>query len=299
MFTLQQLQYVLALEAEGTFVGAAELCGVTQPTLSMQVQKLESELGITLFDRGRQPIKPTPEGKALLDHARVINDAAGQFQEMVAELIGKIGGRFRLGVIPTIAPYLIPLMVQPFLAKYPEVELTISEHYTADILPMLELGRLDAALIATHEDAPWMDSLHLFDDAFVAYVSPSSELYRKTTLTVQDLEQERLWLLQDGHCLKGQVLQLCRLDRQQDGPQVKYEAGSLDTLQRMVDRYGGATLLPSLAVASMASPQLKRLRYFRDPEPSRPIILASRKNSGRERLKEALVEMIKDIRSAG
>jgi LysR family hydrogen peroxide-inducible transcriptional activator len=215
---------------------------------------------------------------------------------MVAELIGKIGGQFRLGVIPTIAPYLIPSLVQPFLARYPDVQLTLSEHYTADILPMLELGRLDAALIATNEDAHWLETTHLFDDAFIAYVSPSSELYRKTTLNIEDLEHERLWLLQDGHCLKGQVLQLCRVDRQQDGPQVKYEAGSLDTLQRMVDRYGGATLLPALAISTLSSAQLKRIRYFKEPEPTRPIVLASRKNSGRAKLKEALAEMILEIR---
>lgn len=290
MFTYQQLQYALALASEGTFVAAAEFCGVSQPTLSMQIQKLESELGITLFDRSRQPIHPTPEGLLLLEQARNINDATGQFQEVLSQLIGKVGGVFRLGVIPTIAPYMIPKLVKPFLDRYPDVELTISEHYTADILPLIEMGRLDAALIATEETNHWLEFKPLFYDTFVAYVSPSSDLYRKTTITLPDLEHERLWLLQEGHCLRGQVIDLCGLH--QDGPQVKYAAGSLETSQRMVDRYGGVTLLPNIVIPTLSSAQMKRIRYFREPEPKRPIILASRKNSGRNALKDALADMI-------
>lgn len=295
MFTLQQLQYALALEAEGTFVAAAERCGVTQPTLSMQIQKLESELGVVLFDRARSPIKPTPEGAFLLDKARNIQDAAGLFSEALSDLIGKVGGQFRLGVIPTIAPYLVPSLVQPFLAAYPDVELIISEHYTADIMNLIEVGKLDAAIIATNEQAPWLEEIALFDDAFIAYVSPNSDLYRKTTITLKDLENERLWILQDGHCLRSQVLSICQMAKRIDGPQFSYEAGSLDTLMHMVDRYGGVTLLPTIALNMMGSNQQKRVRYFKEPEPTRPIVLISRKNSGRTKLKEALADMVNEV----
>lgn len=292
MFSLQQLQYILALEAEGSFVAAAELCGVTQPTLSMQIQKLEQELGMVLFDRGHQPILPTKEGKMLLERAKAVQDQVQGFMDQITELQGNISGKFRLGVIPTIAPYLVPKLVQPFLDKFPEVELIISEHYTADTLPLLELGKLDAALIATHEGQNWMDEQLVMNDAFVAYVSPNSDLYRKTTLTVTDLEQERLWLLQEGHCMRTQVVSLCQLKSEKRGYKLQYEAGNIDTLMHMVERYGGATLIPSISLPLLNAAQNKRIRYFRDPEPVRPIILASRKSSGRTKLKQGLLDIL-------
>lgn len=274
-------------------MSAAELCGVTQPTLSMQIQKLEQELGMILFDRGHQPIVPTNEGKLLLTQAKAIQDNVQAFLDQITELKGSISGTFKLGVIPTIASYMMPKVLQPFLEQFPEVELIVTEHYTAEILPLLELGKLDAALIATHENLSWMEELKIMDDTFVAYVSPGSPLYKQTTLKLEDLQNERLWLLQEGHCLRSQVLSLCQMPQQEKGPKLKYEAGSLETLQHMVERYGGATLLPGMAVPLLSSAQLKRIRYFRNPEPTRPILLVSRKSSGRTTLKQGLVELLK------
>jgi len=288
---IQQLEYIVAVDNHRHFVQAAEHCNVTQPTLSMMIRKLEEELGIKIFDRTKQPIVPTGIGRQIIDQAKAILREAGRMHELARHFNGDLSGELRIGIIPTIAPYLLPHLVQPFIATYPEISLHVSEMITERIMSELKLGNLDVGIVATVSGESSLQEIPLYKEKFYAYVSRSTDLYNKQYILPGDIEPNELWLLEEGHCFRTQIQRLCELSRNsQFGNSFNYRSGSIETLIRMVDRNGGITILPELAIEELSEERKKHIRHFRYPEPAREVCLVV----NREQVKTRLIEALKN-----
>ena len=267
--TLSQLRYALAVDTFRHFGKAAEHCHVSQPTLSMQLRKLEEELGVMLFDRGSQPVEPTDSGRQILAQARVAVREAERVAEIVNQLRDTIRGDFVLGILPTIAPYLLPLVARPFEEKHPEVRLVIRELRTEEILEELHRGTLDAGLIATDPRQAGIAEQILFEEPFVAYLAENHSHIDVSPLIPNELMAENFWLLNEGHCFRDQVLEACGSKRTRESG-LRFENSTLDTLQKMVEWHGGATLLPALATLYIDDVRAdKHLRSIAQPAPVR------------------------------
>jgi len=293
--TLQQLEYALAIGRTGSFVHAADECFVTQPTLSMQVKKLEEEIGITIFDRSRQPVSVTDAGKLFLDQARVVIREKSRLMEVLSSARGEVAGTFRLGIIPTLAPYLVPLFLTRFTDKYPGVHLEVEEVTTAMITEQLKKETLDAGILATPLDEPQLHEMFLFNEPYVAYLSKKHSLWVKKQLKTEDIDANDVWLLSDGHCMKNQVLQLCKRKKENGtGTSFEFRSGSIETLRRMVETGKGMTILPWLAVPALSPKQQEAVRYFRTPEPVREISIVTHRAQLKKAIVNALAEVIND-----
>ncbi|GAB4031273.1 LysR substrate-binding domain-containing protein [Spirosoma jeollabukense] len=287
---IQQLEYITAVDNFRHFVQAADHCNVTQPTLSMMIKKLEEELGVKIFDRTKQPIIPTPIGRQLIDQGKVILREAGRLNELARHYNGDLSGELKIGVIPTIAPYLLPHFVQAFIQQYPEIRLHISEMITERIVNELKTGNLDVGIVASLSDDPALQEIPLYKERFYAYVSEKTMLYNKQYILPSDIEPNELWLLEEGHCFRTQIQKLCELSRNSTfGSSFNYKSGSIETLMRMVDRNGGITILPELAVAELPEDRQKYIRNFQFPEPTREVCLAV----NREQVKTRLIDVLK------
>ncbi len=286
---LQQLEYVIAVDTHRHFARAAEKVFVTQPTLSMMIRKLEDELGVRIFDRSRQPVEPTPEGRNIIIRARQILADVGALRDMTQELRFEVSGELRLAVIPTLAPYLLPLFLKSFVEKYPSLKTTIRELVTDDIIEGLKDGTLDIGLLATplHDDRLVEHSL--FYEEFYAYIASAEAVSRKKYVLPRDIDPSKLWLLEEGHCLRSQVFNLCELKRKDfTSDRLHYEAGSIETLKNLVDHHNGITILPYLATLDLNKQQKRKIREFAQPRPVREISLVVNKNFHRTRLIDAL-----------
>ena len=294
--TLVQLEYVVALDTYRNFVTAAEKSFVTQPTLSMQIQKLEETLGVKIFDRSKHPVVPTEIGAIIIDQARQILAETAKLNELVSEHKQELVGELRLGVIPTIAPYLLPKILSSFMEKYPKVQLLIWEYTTEQIIQNLKTGLLDCGLLSTPLEDNKLFEVPLFYETFVAYISQSSSLVKKRSITADDLDFEELWLLNEGHCMRNQILNICQQKKRYQGEkQFEYNTGSVETLKRMVDLNYGATILPELSIADFTSEQLKSVRHFKHPEPVREISLVTHRNHLKKNAIKALQEEILSV----
>jgi LysR family hydrogen peroxide-inducible transcriptional activator len=242
--TLVQLEYIVAVDTYRSFVGAAEKCFVTQPTLSMQVQKLEEMLKVKLFDRSKQPVVPTEIGAQIVAQARIILQESLKIKEIINSQQQEIIGELRIGIIPTVAPYLLPQVIAAMMEKYPELKLLIWEYTTEDIIHHIKTGVLDCGILATPLGDPAIDENPLYYESFVTYISKNSKLYKKKSIDADDLEDENIWLLNEGHCMRSQVLNICRSTKDNRLQGLTYNTGSVETLIRMVDRNDGATLIP-------------------------------------------------------
>ncbi len=285
---LQQLEYIIAVDTHRHFAKAAKACHVTQPTLSMMIQKLEDELEAKIFDRSKQPVIPTETGKLLIDQARRVMVASKEFKEIVNRQKGIVAGQLHLGVIPTLAPYLVPLFIHAFLKKYPDVHLRITELTTEQIVVGLKKGELDAGLLVTPLQNPSIREMPLFYEPFWVY---SSHSYDKQYLLPSDIDPQELWLLEEGHCLRSQILNLCEL-RKQSNHFLQYENGSIETFKRLVDIKQGITILPELATLSLSAQQKKRLMPFKAPVPVREVSLATHRNFIKQSMITALQQEI-------
>lgn len=287
--TLVQLEYVIAVDTYGSFVAAAEKCFVTQPTLSMQIHKLEESLGIRIFDRSRQPVLPTELGVEVIKQARIVLTESRKITEIVQHRKGELEGELRIGVIPTVAPYLLPRVLGSFMHRFPKLQLQVWEYTTEKILHELRVGLLDCGILSTPiYDAAFI-ARPLFYEPFVAYVAPKSSLFSKREVTSEDILSDKLWLLNEGHCMRGQVLNICQRKRSLEPEGTfEYNTGSVETLKRMVDINSGTTILPELSIADFDEEQLARIRYFRSPEPVREISLLTTQNFLKKRAIEAL-----------
>lgn len=305
--TLTQLAYAVALDSHRHFARAASACNVTQPTLSMQIQKLEATLGAILFDRSCTPLVPTDVGTAVIAQARLVLREAATLPDLCRIAAGSIVGELRLAVIPTIAPYLLPRVLEVISSRYPALELIVEERTTESLLAGLRDDSLDAGLVATAVDAGDIAQLPLFREPFVGYVSTSHRLAGKSVLLVSDLSLGDLWLLAEGHCLRTQVVTLCQQrgrKRATSTPRkgggctgvARFESGNLETLKRLVERGSGMTLLPALAVADLATDAQRKLVVpFGDPVPSREVALVRRRTHYRERLVEVVAGIVREI----
>jgi LysR family hydrogen peroxide-inducible transcriptional activator len=292
--TLQQLEYALAIGRTGSFVQAADECFVTQPTLSMQVKKLEEEIGITIFDRSRQPVSVTDAGRIFLDQARVVIREKNRLMEVLSSTRGEVTGTFRLGIIPTLAPYLVPLFLTKFTEKYPGVRLEVEELTTAMITEQLKKEILDAGILATPLEEPQLHEIFLFNEPYVAYLSKKHSLWNKKQLKPEDIDANDVWLLADGHCMKNQVLQLCKHKKDSGtGTSFEFRSGSIETLRRMVETGKGMTILPWLAIPALSGKQQEAVRYFRSPEPVREISIVTHRAQLKKGIVDALLNTIK------
>lgn len=285
--TLTQLEYIIAVDTFRHFATAAQHCHVTQPTLSMQIQKLEDELGVQLFDRSRQPVVPTEVGQVILLQAREVVQAARRIPEIVKESSDEISGELRLGIIPTLAPYLLPLFIGSFMNRFAGVSVQIQELTTEHIVEQLRKGLLDVGLAVTPLHEMGLTEKPLFEEPFVGYVADSHLLARQRELSGADLQADGLWLLTEGHCFRDQVVNLCGADLRSRSA-LRYETGSLETLIKLIDRQEGFTLLPYLATLDMDEPRRARLRPLGDPKPVRQVSLLLHRNGLKRRLIDAL-----------
>lgn len=290
--TLVQLEYIVAVDTYRSFVGAAERCFVTQPTLSMQVQKLEEMLKVKIFDRSKQPVVPTEIGIQIIQQARLVLQESQKIKEIISSRQQDIVGELKVGIIPTVAPYLLPQVIAAMIEKYPDLKLLIWEYTTEDIIHHLKTGILDCGILATPLVDNAISELPLYYENFVTYISKNSRLFKKKTIDVNDLEDENIWLLNEGHCMRSQVLNICRFTKDNRLQGLTYNTGSVETLIRMVDRNNGATLLPELALAELSPQQLSKVRSFKSPEPVREISLVTHKNFIKKRMLNALREEI-------
>lgn len=293
--TLTQLAYIVAVDTHRHFAMAAEHSYVTQPTLSMQIQKLEEELGVIIFDRSRQPVVPTSIGRKIIEQARVVLRESERLRDILKEESDTLSGDFRVGVIPTIAPYLLPLFIRQFATAYPSVRLIIEELQTQQIIERLRNDTLDAGLLATPLHASGIEEEPLYYEPFVGYISHSHPLYGHSELHLQDLEHLNVWLLNEGHCFREQALRLCGKYRTADTSSLLFESGNLETLKRLVEQNDGMTLLPWLAVQSIPDEHKSLVHEFADTVPTREISIVY----NRVYLKRSIIEAFaRAIRSA-
>ncbi|QNK62887.1 hydrogen peroxide-inducible genes activator [Pedobacter sp. PAMC26386] len=290
--TLVQLEYIVAVDTYRSFVGAAEKCFVTQPTLSMQVQKLEEMLNVKIFDRSKQPVIPTEIGSQIIEQARLVLQESQKIKEIISSQQQDIVGELKVGIIPTVAPYLLPQVIASMMEKYPDLKLLIWEYTTEDIIHHLKTGVLDCGILATPLGDNSITEIPMYYENFVTYISKNSKLFKKKNIDANDLEDENIWLLNEGHCMRSQVLNICRSTKDNRLQGLTYNTGSVETLIRMVDMNNGATLLPELALTELTAKQLSKVRTFKSPEPVREISLVTHKNYIKKRMLNALKEEI-------
>lgn len=287
--TITQLEYIVAVDTYRSFVAAANKCFVTQPTLSMQVQKLEDTLGVKIFDRSKQPVVPTEIGEEIIAQARVLIAESEKIKEIVTDRQKELSGELKVGIIPTISPYILPKILNGFIEKYPQVKLIVWEQTTEQIIQQLKLGTIDCGLLSTPLNESNLTEIPVFYENFVAYASKSSKLFKKKVITPDDIDMEEIWVLNEGHCMREQVLNICQRRKATKGFQhFEYNTGSVETLKRMVDMNNGATILPELALAEMTDKQRDRVRYFKSPEPAREVSIVMHRNFLKRRMIEAL-----------
>ena len=290
--TLQQLEYVLALEKTRHFVRAAEMCGVTQPTLSAMIQKLEDELDCKIFDRSRQPIELTEIGQRIIDQAQVLIYQANQLKESVRTEKKSLSGALNLAIIPTIAPYLLPRFIATFRNLFPDISLKVSEMHTSTIIEKLRIAEIDMAILSTPLEDPKILEVPLYYEKFVAYISPTDPVFAMQELSAADMPLDRLWVLEEGHCLRNQVFNFCNEKPLQTST---YEAGSIDTLVKIVDVNGGYTVIPELHIDLLSETQKLNLREIVRPEATREISIVIRPDFVRESLLNAVADCVKQI----
>jgi len=290
--TLVQLEYIVAVDTYRSFVSAAEKCFVTQPTLSMQIQKLEEFLGVKVFDRSKQPVTPTEIGSQIIEQARIVLQENSKIKEIISNQEQEITGELKIGIIPTIAPYLLPEVIASMLGKYPDLKLLIWEYTTEDIIHHLKTGVIDCGILATPLIDANIAEQPLYYETFVGYVSKNSKLYKKKTIDADDFEEENIWLLNEGHCMRSQVLNICRSTKNNKLQALTYNTGSVETLIRMVDVNDGTTLLPELSLQDLNTKQRNKIRYFRSPEPVREISLVTHKSFVKKKMLNALKEEV-------
>ena len=293
--TITQLYYVLAVAEHQNFTKAAEKCFVTQPTLSMQIQKLEDQLDVQIFDRSKKPIELTEIGKKIVKQARNIVNEADRIQDIVDQQKGFIGGEFKLGIIPTVMPTLLPMFLRTFIKRYPKVKLKIEELTTEEIILRINDGHLDAAIAATPLENDNIKERALFYEPFVSYIPEQHRLHSKQNIEVADLNIEDMLLLEDGHCFRDGVINLCKAFKQHDDDKFQLESGSIEMLVKLSNEGLGMTLLPYLHTLDIKESEKVNLHYFNEPSPAREVSIIYHKSELKMQIIEALHTVISGI----
>lgn len=286
--TITQLHYVLAVAEHQNFTKAAQKVFVTQPTLSMQIQKLEDELDVQIFDRSKKPIQLTETGRKIVQQARNIVNESDRIQDIVDQQKGFVGGVFRLGIIPTVMPTLLPMFLNNFIRKYPKVKLKIEELHTEDMTEKLRDGHLDAGIAATPLEIPSIKEHVLYYEPFVGYIPSGHRLAKKERIEVTDLEINDILLLEEGHCFKDGILNLCKATRTFDGDHFQLESGSFETMTKLANEGLGMTLLPYLHTLDIKESERTHLRMFTEPVPAREVSLIFNRSELKMQIIEAL-----------
>ena len=295
MITLTQLEYIIAVDTYRHFGKAAEACFITQPTLSMQIKKLEEDLEIIIFDRSKQPLIPTDIGQRIIDQARVVLKQSEEINNLVQEHKNQVSGMLRIGIIPTLAPYLLPVFIGRYKKKYPNIFIKVVEQTTENIIKLLNKDLIDVGILVTPLKEEKIIEKPVFYEEMLLYINPEHHLYEKKEITLKDIATPEIWLLSDGHCFRDQVVNLCSFVGTPDsGLPFHFEAGSLETLMNIVDREGGLTIIPELAKYNMAQKKLNNVRSFFNTRPLREVSLAYSRHFAKHKLINLLWREIKD-----
>ena len=290
--TLQQMEYIVAVDKYRHFAKAAESCGISQSTLSSLVQKLEIELDVTIFDRNSHPVKPTAVGEEIISRAKLLLFNAAQVKELVATRKGESVGKVSLGITSTVAPYLLPKMLKYLSINHPDIELHVEEARVSTLVSQLERGELDIALLATPLNNDDLLEIPVYQERLMAYVSPDEPIYNDPDLQTGRLPVESVWVLREGYCPNRGVFPFCNYRAER---QAVYEAGSVETLIKIVDENGGYAIIPELHVPLLRKCQQANVRVLTNPEPSREIAFVVHRNFVRERLLNILADAIRTV----
>ena len=286
------MEYIVALDNYRHFVKAAEACGITQSTLSSMIQKLELELGVTLFDRKAHPLKPTEVGEEVIRQAKVVLYNTSQLQELVVSKKGEATGELRLGIASTIAPYILPKLFKYLSKHHPGIHLFVEEARVDDLTAKLERAELDVALMATPVVGEELLEIPLYKEKFLAYVSPKESMYHDKTIETMTLTSENVWVLRESYCPRSGALPFCQCNTCRNAV---YEAGSIETLLKVVDENGGYSIIPELHVPLLCEEQKNNVRPLQNPEPARIVAFIIRQDFVRERMLNILLDAVKSI----
>ncbi len=289
--TFQQLEYIIAVDKYRHFVAASEACGVKQPTLSMMIQKLETELDVTIFDRTKHPVEPTPIGKRIIEQAESTIREMRKVSELVFAETESLSGPLHVGVIPTLSPYLVPSFIKTFGEKYKEVQLSLSEMNTEALIEALKHEKVDMFIAATPLEVDDFYEIPLYYEKFVAYFSKDHP-HIDIPLSAEDMPQDNLWILEEGHCIRDQIFNFCTTTMPYNHT---FEAGSIDTLVRIVDINGGYSVIPELHLDYLTEEQRKNVREIMDPPAIREISVVIKNNFIKERMINAVADTVKSI----
>ena len=296
MITLTQLEYIVAIDEYRHFATAAEKCFVTQPTLSMQIKKLEDELGVIIFDRSRQPVVPTDLGAKLIEQARMTLSATQRIKEIIQEEQQEVEGTLKIGIIPTLAPYLLPVFIGPYIRKYPAVKVEVEELVSEEIIRRLKRDMLDVGLFVTPYHDEKIVERPVFYEEMLVYAHPDSELLKKKEVGHEDIVTSDIWMLGNGHCFRNQVVNLCEMSASQHkNLPFEFESNSLETLMRIVDVEGGFTLIPELALQYMSPEKKKQVRSIANTKPLREVSVIYSRHFTKQRLITFLCDEIKSV----
>lgn len=295
--TITQLEYVVAVATFKSFVAAAEKCFVTQPTLSMQISKLEQELNVRIFDRNKHPISPTETGGEIVKQAKIILSEVEKVQELIQEKQGTVKGRFRMAVIPTIGPYILPQLLESHVKMHPDLQLVVTEMQTDEIIRKLKNDELDCGLVSTPLEENQIKEYPLFYEPLVAYFGKDEKALSKRMIIPEDIDLKKVWMLNEGNCLRNQVINLCskHLEKLQESRPFRYESGNVETLRKMVNRNGGMTILPELATFEFNDDGMDYVRYFEEPQPVREISLITNSHFVKLSVLQTLIDEILKI----
>lgn len=289
--TLQQLEYIVAVNKFRHFVSASEHCGVTQPTLSMMIQKLEAELDVLIFDRSKHPVVPTAIGQKIIEQAESTLRELHKVKELVVSETEMLSGPLHVGVIPTLATYLVPQLIKNFTTDYPTISLSLSEMNTASLVQALKREQVDMFIAATPLEEADFFEIPLYYERFIAYFAPNHPL-RDVPLSASNMPHENLWVLEEGHCLRDQIFNFCTRSVPFNHT---FEAGSIETLVRIVDMNGGYTVIPELHLPFLTEAQKQNIREIQNPPAIREISIVIRKNFIRERMINAVADALKSF----
>jgi len=292
--TITQLEYVVAVATYKSFVSAAEKCFVTQPTLSMQIQKLEDEMGVKIFDRNKHPIAVTDIGEIIVEQSRVALAECERIHELIQVQQKILSGTFKIAAIPTVAPNILPGLLENYSKSFPTMKLNVKEMETNQIITALRNNEIDAAIVSTPLEENGIKEYPLFYEPFVGYFADGEKALKKRTIAPSDISLDRIWLLNEGHCMRNQIINLCsdQVQKLQAERPYRYESSNVETLRKMVEKNGGMTVLPELATLEFTEDQIERIRYFEDPEPVREISLVTNSHFVRLSILQSLMDEI-------
>ena len=295
MITLTQLEYIVAVDTYRHFGKAAENCFITQPTLSMQIKKLEEDLEIIIFDRSKHPLIPTDVGQRIIEQSRIVLKQSEEITNIVKDHKNQVSGLLRIGIIPTLAPYLLPIFIGKYKKKFPNIFIKVVEQTTENIINLLNKDLIDVGILVTPLKEEKINEKPLFYEEMMIYANSGHKLHKQSEITLKDIATPEIWLLSDGHCFRDQVINLCSfLGTTESQLPFHFEAGSLETLMNIIDREGGLTLIPELAKEGMSAKRVSNVKSFTNMKPLREVSLVYSRHFAKHKLINLLWREIRE-----